>query len=105
MIIIYDFEGHFATLPAMQSFKDLFPGTEEERLIHIANAELPNATSFEVSPFSDPVEVEDRTIGNDWKYKSTGRERTSVALSEADQTTYDSIKQGWFDRDREGDPI
>ena len=97
MIIIYDFGGKIATMPFLQSYKELFPGTEEERLVHIANAELPNATSFEVSPFSDPVEVEDRTLGNDWKYKSTGRERTSVALSEADQATYDSIKQGWID--------
>ena len=102
---MYDFGGHFATLPIRESYKELFPGTEEERLVHIANAELPNATSFEVSPFSDPVDVEDRTIGNNWKYKSTGRERTSVALSEADQTDYNAIKQGWLDRDRDGEPI
>ena len=97
MIILYDFEGHFATLDIRESYKDLFSGTEEDRLIHIANGELPDGTKFEVSPFNDPVDIEDRTIGNNWIYKGTGRERTSVALSEADQATYDSIKQEWID--------
>ena len=105
MIILYDFGGHLATLPAMQSFKELFSGTEEDRLIHIANAELPDGTKFEVSPWSDPVDIEDRTIGNDWKYISTGRERISVALSEAAKTEFNAIRQAWFDRDRDGSPI
>jgi hypothetical protein len=97
MIIIYNYNGNVAVLDLKKDYKEQFPGTEEERLIYIANAELPNGTKFEVSPFSDSVDIEDRTIGNNWIYKGTGRERTSVALSEADQATYDSIKQEWID--------
>ena len=79
--------------------------TEEERLIHIANAQLPDGTRYEVSPFSDPVDIEDRTVGSDWTYKSTGRERISVAFNEADQTTYNNTVIAWLDAGRDGDPI
>ena len=87
MIIIYDKEGDLATLNYKQDFKEMFSGTEEERLIHIANAVLPEGTKYEVSPF-DPVDMEDRTIGTGWRYTGTARERTSVALSDADQAIY-----------------
>jgi len=72
MIIIYNYEGNVGVITPKKSYKDLFSGSEEEKLIQIANAELPNGTKFEVSPF-DTVEMEDRTIGADWKYKGTGR--------------------------------
>ena len=96
MIIIYDYEGDLAVISPMKSYKELFEGNEEERLIHIANAQLPEGTKYEVSPFNE-VDMEDRTIGNDWKYKGTGRERTSVALSEADQLIYDNQLKAFKD--------
>jgi hypothetical protein len=89
MIIIYNYEGNVAVLDPKPGYKGLFEGTEEERLLYIANAELPNGTKFEVSPF-DTVDMEDRTVGTDWVYKGTGRERTSVALSDADQISHKS---------------
>ena len=95
MIIIYNYEGDVAVLNPKKSFKEQFPGTEEERLIHIANAELPDGNKFEVSPF-DTVDMEDRTIGSDWIYKGTARERTSVAFSEEDQATYKTIKDEYL---------
>ena len=89
MIIIYDKDGSLATLDFYKEFKEMFSGTEEERLIHIANATLPDGTKYEVCPFEE-VDMEDRTIGAGWVYKATARERTSVALSEADQAIYDN---------------
>ena len=105
MIILWDKDGTLCELPIMEGCKALFPGTEEERLIHIANAQLPDGTRYEVSPFSDPVDIEDRTVGSDWTYKSTARERISVALNESDQTTYNNTVQAWLDAGRDGDPI
>ena len=104
MIVIYDREGTLATLDLYKSFKELFSGTEEERLIHIANATLPDGTKFEVSPF-EQVDMEDRTVGSGWIYKSTARERTSVAFSEVDQGAYDTITQNWYDTGRGGNPL
>ena len=94
MIIIYNYQGNVSTLDPKPSYKEQFPGSEEDRLIHIANAELPNGTKFEVSPF-DTVDMEDRTIGNDWIYKGTGRERTSVALSDEDQIAHRSLMDAY----------
>jgi|TARA_R110002074_G_scaffold2469_8_gene14251 hypothetical protein len=91
MIIIYNFEGNVAVLEPKATFKDLFEGTEEDKLVHIGNAQLPDGTKFEVSPF-DTVDMEDRTVGNDWVYKGTARERTSVALSESEQAAFQTIK-------------
>jgi len=96
MIIIYNYKGDVAVINPKKGFKEQFPGTEEERLIHIANGDLPEGTKFEVSPF-DTVDMEDRTVGSDWIYKGTGRERTSVAFSEADQATYKTIKDEYLD--------
>ena len=95
MIIIYNYEGDVAVINPKKGFKEQFPGTEEERLIHIANADLPDGTSFEVSPF-DTVDMEDRTVGSDWIYKGTARERTSVAFSEADQAVYNTVKDEYL---------
>ena len=95
MIIIYNYEGDVAVIDPKKGFKEQFPGTEEERLIHLANAQLPEGTKFEVSPF-DTVDMEDRTVGSDWLYKGTARERTSVAFSEVDQVTYKTIKDEYL---------
>ena len=95
MIIIYDYKGDLAVINPKKGFKECFPGTEEDRLIHIANAELPDGNKFEVSPF-DTVDIEDRTVGSDWIYKGTARERTSVAFSEVDQAAYDTIKDEYL---------
>jgi hypothetical protein len=95
MIIIYNYEGDVAVIDPKKGFKEQFPGTEEERLIHLANAQLPDGTKFEVSPF-DTVDMEDRTIGSDWIYKATARERTSVALSEVEQAAYTSTRDDYL---------
>ena len=41
--------------------------------------------------------MEDRTVGRDWIYKGTGRERTSVALSEEDQLIYNNQREAFVD--------
>ena len=96
MIIIYNSRGDVATIDPKKSYKSLFPGSEEDQLLAIANAELANGTKFEVSPFDD-VDMEDRTLGNDWIYKGTGREKTSVALSESDQAAYNAQRDTYED--------
>ncbi len=95
MIIIYNYEGDVAVLNPRKGFKEEFPGTEESRLIHIANAQLPDGTKFEVSPF-DVVDMEDRTIGSDWVYKGTARERTTAALSAEEQAAYNTIRDEYL---------
>jgi hypothetical protein len=96
MIIIYNSRGDVATIDPKKSYKSLFSGSEEDQLLAIANAELANGTKFEISPF-DVVDMEDRTLGSNWIYKGTGRERTSVALSDAAQTAYNSQRDTYED--------
>jgi len=61
--------------------------TLEEKLIHIANKDLPTGTKYEI--IADSVDLSDRTFRDAWEYTADASvEKTSADLDAADLTKY-----------------
>ncbi len=76
-------------------FLDTLTGTDEEKLIHIANKDLPTGTKYEITD----ADLSDRTFRNAWEYVAGSNEKTSEDLSLDDQLKYDHITQEEYDAD------
>ena len=72
-------------VPAPKFLKQL-TGTDEEKLIHIANKDLPTGTKYEI--VADDVPPSDRTFRNAWEYESGANEKTSADLTEEELKKY-----------------
>jgi hypothetical protein len=95
MRLIYDNNGTAIVLtPAPRKLASM-TGTEEEKLIHIANKDLPTGTKYEI--IDDSVDLSDRSFRNAWEYVAGASERTSEDLSLADQLKYNKITQEYYD--------
>ena len=70
-------------------------GTEEEKLIHLANKDLPTGTKYEI--IADSVDLSDRTFRDAWEYVAGASEQTSADLSLDDQLKYNHITQEVYD--------
>ena len=68
-------------------------GTDEEKLIHIANKDLPTGTPYEITD----EDLSDRTFRNAWEYVAGADEKTSEDLSLDDQLKYNKITQEEYD--------
>ena len=96
MRLIYDNNGVAAVVIPAPKFLAQLTGTLEEKLIHIANKDLPTGTKYEI--IADSVDLSDRTFRNAWVYTSNAAvERTSEDLSLDDQLKYSKIKQEYYD--------
>jgi hypothetical protein len=91
MRIIYDNNGRLAQMIPAPKFLATLGGTEEEKMIHLANKDLPTGTKFEI--IGDDVDLSDRTFRNAWEYVSGADEKTSEDLSLDDQLKYNKITQ------------
>jgi len=61
--------------------------TLEEKLIHIANKDLPTGTKYEI--IADSVDLSDRAFRNAWTYTADASvEKTSADLSAEDLAKY-----------------
>ena len=60
--------------------------TEESKLIHIANKDLPTGTKYEI--IGDDVDLSDRDFRNAWEYVAGADEKTSADLSAEDLEKY-----------------
>ena len=87
MKIIYDNNGTLAQIIASPKFLLGLEGTEEEKLIHLANKDLPTGTKYEITD----EDLSDRTFRNAWEYVSGGGEKTSADLSLDDQLKYNKL--------------
>jgi len=67
--------------------------TEESKLIHLANKDLPTGTPYEITD----EDLSDRSFRNAWRYTAGDTERTSDDLSLDDQLKYNHISQEEFD--------
>ena len=95
MRLIYDNGGTAAVLiPAPKKLASM-KGTDEEKLIHIANKDLPTGTKYEI--IGDDVDLSDRSFRNAWEYVAGASEQTSADLSLADQLKYNKITQEYYD--------
>ena len=96
MIIIFkQNSGIVGELWVAPEFMDTLTGTEEEKLIHLANKDLPTGTKYEI--IGDDVDLSDRTFRNAWEYVAGASEKTSEDLSLEDQLKYNKITQEEYD--------
>jgi hypothetical protein len=87
MRLIYDKGGVAAVVVPAPKFLEQLTGTLEEKLIHIANKQLPTGTKYEI--IADSVDLSDRTFRDAWEYTSDASvERTSADLSAEDLAKY-----------------
>ena len=94
MKIIYAQDnGILAQLVAAPKFLAKLEGTEEEKLIHIANKDLPTGTKYEITD----ADLSDRSFRNAWEYVAGASEKTSADLSLEDQLKYNHITQEVYD--------
>jgi hypothetical protein len=86
MRLIYDNDGVAAVVIPAPKFLAQLEGTLEEKLIHIANKDLPTGTKYEI--IGDDVDLSDRTFRNAWTYTAGSDEKTSADLSTEDLAKY-----------------
>ena len=88
MRLIYDNNGVAAVMIPAPKFLAQLEGTLEEKLIHIANKDLPTGTKYEI--IADSVDLSDRAFRNAWTYTADASvEKTSADLSAEDLAKYD----------------
>ena len=94
MKIIYNTtDNTLAQLTPAPKFLAQLEGTLEEKLIHIADKDLPTGTPYEITD----EDLSDRTFRNAWEYVAGSNEKTSNDLSLVDQLKYNHITQEQFD--------
>ena len=86
MRLIYDNSGVAAVVVPAPKFLAQLTGTDKEKLIHIANKDLPTGTKYEI--IADSVDLSDRTFRNAWTYTAGSDEKTSADLSADDLAKY-----------------
>ena len=87
MRLIYDNSGVAAVIIPAPKFLTQLTGTLEEKLIHVANKDLPTGTKYEI--IADSVDLSDRTFRDAWEYTADASvEKTSADLDAADLTKY-----------------
>tara|TARA_R110000823_G_scaffold269514_1_gene389290 strand:+ start:108 stop:383 length:276 start_codon:yes stop_codon:yes gene_type:complete len=85
MRLIYDKGGVAAVVVPAPKFLAQLEGTLEEKLIHIANKQLPTGTKYEITD----ADLSDHTWRDAWEYTSDASvERTSADLSAEDLAKY-----------------
>ena len=82
--IIYDNDGTLAQLTPAPKFLEQLTGTLEEKLIHIANRNLPTGTKYEITD----ADLSDRTFRNAWEYTAGVSEKTSADLTNEELASY-----------------
>ena len=89
MAIIYDNNGTLAQMIPAPKFLAQLEGTDEEKLIHIANKDLPTGTPYEITE----EDLSDRSFRNAWEYVAGASEKTSADLSDEDKLKYNQMTQ------------
>ena len=86
MRLIYDNSGVAQVLTPAPKFLAQLTGTLEQKLIHIANKDLPTGTKYEI--IAGSVDLSDRTFRDAWTYNAGSDEKTSADLSAEDLAKY-----------------
>ena len=92
-IIFEGADGMLKALSPAPKFLAQLEGTDEEKLIHLANKDLPTGTKYEIT---DEL-LDDRTFRDAWEYVAGASEKTSEDLSLDDQLKYNKITQEEYD--------
>ena len=94
-IIFEGKDGILARLIGVDEFVDNLSGTDEEKMIYLANKDLPTGTKYEI--VADDYVTTDRSFRNAWEYVVGADEKTSEDLSLDDQLKYNHITQEEYD--------
>ena len=87
MRLIYDNDGVASVVTPTPKFLAKLTGTLEEKLIHIANKDLPTGTKYEI--IADSVDLSDRTFRDAWTYTADASvEKTSADLTAEELASY-----------------
>jgi hypothetical protein len=86
MRLIYDNDGVAAQVIPSPQFLSTLTGTDEEKMIHLANKDLPTGTKYEI--IGDDVDLSDRSFRNAWTYTASSDAKTSADLSAEDLAKY-----------------
>ena len=86
MRLIYDNDGAVTVIIPSPKFLATLTGTDEEKMIHLANKQLPTGTKYEI--IADSVDLSDRTFRDAWTYTGGSDEKTSADLSADDLAKY-----------------
>ena len=86
MRLLYDNDGIAAVMYPATKFLATLTGTDEEKMIHLANKDLPTGTKYEI--IGDDVDLSDRTFRDAWIYVAGSDEKTSADLSADDLAKY-----------------
>ena len=87
MKIIYEkITGTITVKNPSPQFLATLTGTEEEKLIHLANKDLPTGTKYEI--IADSVDLSDRTFRDAWEYTAGASEKTSADLTADELAKY-----------------
>ena len=87
MRLIYDNDGVATVVTPAPKFLAELDGTLEEKLIHLANKQLPTGTKYEI--IADSVDLSDRAFRDAWEYTADASvEKTSADLSAEDLAKY-----------------
>ena len=87
MRLIYDKDGVASVVVPAPKFLAKLTGTLEEKMIHLANKNLPTGTKYEI--IADSVDLSDRTFRGAWEYTSNAAvEKTSADLTAEELVEY-----------------
>ena len=87
MRLIYDNNGVATVVTPTPKFLAQLEGTLEEKLIHIANKDLPTGTKYEI--IADSVDLSDRAFRDAWTYTADASvEKTSADLTAEELAKY-----------------
>jgi len=87
MRLIFDNSGVASVVIPAPKFLAQLEGTLEEKLIHIANKDLPTGTKYEI--IADSVDLSDRTFRDAWTYTTDASvEKTSADLTAKELASY-----------------
>jgi len=94
-IIFNGVSNQLSVLMPTNEFMNSLTGTEEERLRHTADKDLPTGTRYEIVDSNEMPN--DDTFFNAWEYVAGSDEKTSNDLSLDDQLKYNHITQEDYD--------
>ena len=87
MRLIYDNSGVAAVVTPAPKFLAQLEGTLEEKMIHLANKDLPTGTKYEI--IADSVDLSDRAFRGAWTYTADASvEKTSADLTAEELASY-----------------
>ena len=86
-IIFEQANGILGVLIPAPKFLETLSGTEEEKMIHLANKDLPTGTKYEIID-ETVTDISDRTFRNAWEYETGANEKVSEDLTPEELAKY-----------------